>query len=711
LALADLDLDGDLDLVVNNLNAPAMAFRNDTPAGRIAVRLKGLPPNTQGIGAKVTLLNGAVTHQTTEVVSGGRYQSGSDPLITLATGSSPRDMQLDILWRNGNRSQISGIQPNRLYEVDQPDSKPRPPEPPTHKKPVFQEVNLPPPNRHPELEFNDYERQPLLPFKLSQMGPGIAWFDLDRDGREELIVGAGRGGKPTVFQYDGKDQFVSVDPSQIAAIPDDLFGLVGWDNSKDVPAILASLGGYESGNTNLVVGFRFEGRQLHSASSLTCQGANAAALALGDLDGKGQMALFVAGGVLPGQYPLSAPSKLFLWDGQQWRLDASSSVVFDNLGIVNSAVWSDLSGDGIPELVLACEWGSLRVFSRRNTKWFEVTSTLGLEKFTGWWRGVTTGDLNNDGRLDIVASNWGLNSPYRASPEQPLVFLYGQWSQPGVMEILETEYAGSTLVPRRQFMALASSMPFLHELFTTHKAYSEANVDQVMGDRLPLSRRIQVTTLASMVFLNTGAGFAASELPREAQLAPAFSVNIADFNGDGSDDVFLSQNFSALQAESTRLNTGLGLWLQGNRTGKLIPMPASQSGIRIYGDQRGATLGDFDRDGRIDLAVTQNGAPTKLYRNSEAKPGLRIILQGSPPNPHGIGAVLRILAQEYQGPAREIHAGSGYGSQDSFAQVLTMPPGPATLWIRWPGGRTTTTPIPPNTRQVSVNTEGKAVAQ
>ncbi len=715
LTLADFDLDGDLDLIVNNLNSPAIALRNDTPAGRVAVRLKGRNPNTQGIGAKVTLVNGAVPRQTTEVVSGGRYQSGSDPLITLATGLNPQDLHLEIQWRNGTRSRIPGIKPNRLYEIDEPNPNlnldPNPnrnrPSPPI--KPFFEEINTLPAHAHPELEFNDYERQSLLPFKLSQMGAGIAWFDLDRDGRDELILGSGRGGKPTVFRWDGQGGFVSMDTRQIPSVPDDLCGLIGWDNAKDGPLILASLAGYESGNTNLVVGFRLQGKQLLPASSLDCQGPNASAMALGDLDGNGQMALFVAGGVLPGQYPLSTPSKLFLWNGQQWRLDAQNSVVFDHIGIVNSAVWSDLTGDGIPELVLACEWGPIRVFTRRNTRWFEVTSNLGLDKYTGWWRGVTTGDLNNDGRMDIVAANWGLNSPYRASPEQPLVFLYGQWSQPGVMEILETEYVGSILAPWRQFMAIANAMPFIHEQFTTHKAYSEATVEELMGERLPLARKIQVNNLASMVFLNTGSGFSATALPKEVQLAPAFAVNIADFNGDGSEDVFLSQNFSALQPETTRLNAGLGIWLQGNGTGKLEPVSPSRSGIRIAGDQRGAAVCDFDQDGRVDLAVTQNGAPAKLFRNSEARPGLRVKLQGPPFNPNGIGAVLRVLTQDGQGPAREIHAGSGYWSQDSYGYVLAIPNGPVNLWIRWPGGRTTTTPIPPNTRQVTIDTEGKTI--
>jgi len=309
--------------------------------------------------------------------------------------------------------------------------------------------------------------------------------------------------------------------------------------------------------------------------------------------------------------------------------------------------------------------------------------------------------------LDIIASNWGLNSPYRASEQQPLTFFYGEIVQPGVMEILETEYSGNALAPRRQFNATAGSMPYLREQFASHKAYSEATIEQVLGERRVLARQVTANTLASMAFINTGRGFTAQALPREAQLAPGFSVNVGDFDGDGNEDVFLSQNFFDVQPEATRIDAGLGLWLQGDGTGKLRSVPASRSGVRVFGEQRGAALGDYDEDGRIDLAVSQNGAATKLYHNLGARPGLRVKLKGPPGNPAGINAVMRLQFKDHQGPAREIHGGSGYWSQDSLTQVLATPSAPEALWVRWPGGRTTTTPVPAHAKEVTVDREGK----
>jgi hypothetical protein len=252
-------------------------------------------------------------------------------------------------------------------------------------------------------------------------------------------------------------------------------------------------------------------------------------------------------------------------------------------------------------------------------------------------------------------------------------------------------------------------MPFLYERFNSHKAFSEANLQQVIGDRMPLTRRVQAVTLASTLFLNTGHGFKAVELPREAQFSPAFSVNVADVDGDGNEDVFLSQNFFDMQPEVARIDAGIGLWLRGDGTGALTPVSAVRSGVKIYGEQRGAALCDYDEDGRVDLAVSQNGAQTRLFHNVGAVPGLRVRLQGSPGNPAGVNAVMRLIFNDRQGPAREIHSGSGYWSQDSFTQVLATPTAPASLWIRWPGGRVTTTPVPPNASEITVNTEGKQV--
>ena len=190
-------------------------------------------------------------------------------------------------------------------------------------------------------------------------------------------------------------------------------------------------------------------------------------------------------------------------------------------------------------------------------------------------------------------------------------------------------------------------------------------------------------------------------------MAPAFAVCAGDLDGDGREDIFLSQNFFAAQPETPRYDAGRGLWLRGDGLGGFSAVPGQESGILVYGEQRGAALGDFDRDGRVDVAVSQNSAETRLYRNAGSKPGLRVRLSGSSGNPECVGAILRLVSGGRAGPAREIHAGSGYWSQDSAVQVMALADGPVQLQVRWPGGVTNLTEVPVGAREVAVDVDGR----
>jgi hypothetical protein len=244
-------------------------------------------------------------------------------------------------------------------------------------------------------------------------------------------------------------------------------------------------------------------------------------------------------------------------------------------------------------------------------------------------------------------------------------------------------------------------------------------MEQILAVLPKPADKVEARTLASMVFFNRTNHFEAVELPYEAQIAPAFAVNVGDFDGDGNEDVFLSQNFFPMASGAVamtlpgvedagyRQDAGRGLWLRGIGGGKLEAVPGQKSGILVYGEQRGAALCDFDGDGRVDLAVSQNGAETKLYQNVLGKPGLRVRLAGPPGNPDGVGATMRLVFGGRMGAAREIHGGSGYWSQDSVVQVLGCPESPTQIWIRWPGGKTTTSPIPAGAKEITVDTAGK----
>ena len=719
MALADLDNDGDLDVVVNCLNGPALVYRNETVAPRLAVRLRGKTPNTQGIGAKIKVSGGPVT-QSQEVICGGRYMSGDDPVRVFAAGNSS-NLTIEVIWRSGKRSVARDCRPNRIYEIDEagaedasgaraqglgfqetPRSEPRA---------IFEEASQLLRHKHHEEQFDDFARQPLLPNRLSQLGPGVAWFDLDGDGREDLIIASGRGGELAAYRNDARKGFTPFD-SPVLKQPAgrDQTTVLGWAPSKGVSSLLVGSANYEDGSTSAesVLRYDFQNGNLTAAAGLPALPASVGPLAMADIDGDGQMDLFVGGRVIPGRYPEAAPSTIYRYDGKQWQLDGENSRLLQKVGLVSGAVWSDLDGDGFPELILACEWGPVRVFKNQTGKLREATGDLGLDGLTGWWTGVTTGDIDGDGQLDIIAGNWGLNSLYQATREHPARLYFGDLNESGGVDLIEAhDDPVLGIVPRRDFGAVAAALPFVRAKFATHMAFAQTNVAGVLADKLARARELQANTLSSMIFFNRGSRFEAVPLPAEAQFAPVFGVCVADMDGDGHEDVFLSQNFFATPPEMPRLDAGRGLWLRGDGTGKLTAVRGQDSGVKVYGEQRGAALCDYDQDGRVDLVVTQNGAETKLFHNVGAKAGLRVRLNGPAGNPSGVGAQVRLHFREAKGPMREVHAGSGYWSQDSASFVMGTPTVPTQIWIRWPGGKTNLSAIPAGAKEISPDLKGE----
>jgi hypothetical protein len=323
----------------------------------------------------------------------------------------------------------------------------------------------------------------------------------------------------------------------------------------------------------------------------------------------------------------------------------------------------------------------------------------------GRWNGVTTGDLDGDGRLDIVATSWGRNTKDHVDAAHPLFLYYGDLSGTRRWDMIEAQYDDRLqgVAPLTSLGALMTALPAVRLRLRTFAAYANATLPSLLGPALDSARRLEARTLDQYVFFNRGGTFAAVPLPAEAQFAPAFYAGVADFDGDGYEDLFLSQNFFPTDIGTPRYDGGRGLLLRGRGDGTLEPVPGQVSGILVYGDQRGAAFADFDGDGRTDLVVSQNGAPTKLYHNEHARPGLRARLVGGALNPHAIGAALRIVYDDgSRGPVREIHGGSGYWSQDGAVQVLGVAAGkrPIALWIRWPGGAETSLPLAPGQREV-----------
>ena len=704
--LADLDNDGDLDVIVNNLNEAAGLYRNNTSAPRIAVRLRGLPPNTRGIGARIRVTGGPVA-QSKEMACGGRYLSCDDTMRVFAAGSLTNRLRIEVAWRSGKRSLVAEARPNCLYEIaeagaDAPAATP-PPQPPP---PVFEDVSERLGHVHQDEPFDDFQRQPSLPKRLSRLGPGVCWWDVDGDGREDLIIGSGKGGQLACYRNDGKGGFKErAQPPWTGVAGRDQTSIVGWGRG----AVLVGSANYEDGRPDGAAVSAYQIGPDRALELAEAWDSSVGPLAVADYDGDGELDLFAGGRVRGGQYPAPASSRLYHGRGGKLVLDEANTARLREVGLVSGAVWSDLDGDGWPDLVLACEWGPIRVFHNDRGQLREVTRELGLGRFTGWWNGVTTGDLDGDGRQDIIAANWGRNTKYERYRKKPLRIYYGDFTQDGTVQLLESHFEPDMdrYVPSQTLDSVTQAIPFLVGRFPTHQAWAEAGIDDVIGDRRASIRYCEADWLETTVFLNRGDHFEARVLPLEAQLAPCFAVCVADYDGDGNEDIFLGQNFLAVAGDTSRYDAGRGLWLQGDGQGGFRAVPGQESGVKVYGQQAGAAVCDFDQDGRTDLVVTQNGAQTRLFRNVRGKPGLRVRLEGPQGNPHGIGAVVRLKFGPRFGPAREIHGGSGYWSQDSTVQVMGVPSDPTQIWVRWPGGHSVTADLPPKAREVVVNLQGQ----
>ena len=716
LAAADLDGDGDLDVVVNRLGAPALVLRNDASAPRVAVRLAGKAPNTKAVGARIRLLGGATPLQQREVSAGGLYMSHSDYLASFGMGKST-SASLEVRWRNGATTVIKDVRPNREYEITESGVAPSVadgvavPDSAQRAGTLFEDATAQLGGHvHTEPVVDEWDRQFLLPSALSPLGPAVAWIDLDRDGADDLVIGTGRGGRVAVFMNRGGR--LVPQPRTGPGEPASIAGIVGL-TENGTTRLIAGVSTWQARSDSEMLRqpsvVSYESRRgVLSASGTPLLGSHAAAtgpIALGDYDGDGALDLFVGSRAVPMHYPRPASSGLFRNVGGHFVLDSVNSALLRDVGMVSAAVFADVNGDGHADLLLARDWGSIvLLLNDGHGRFHRAPPSWGLDKLSSRWNGIATGDLDGDGRLDFIATSWGRNTELQADSARPLVLAYGPFGAAHEEEMLLARHDPRVkgLSPLASYARVRVAMPDLVGRLNSFSAYADATLEQVLGPHLAETSRLAATTFDHIAFLNRGDHFIAVPLPREAQLAPAFAVNIADFDGDGREDVFIGQNFSQTAVGLARDDAGRGLLLLGDGKGGLTPQGAQRSGIAVYGDQRGAAYADYDGDGRLDLVVSQNGAATRLFRNRGAKPGLRVRVVGPAGNPDGIGTQLRIVYAQGMGPVREVQSASGYWSGNSTVQLFGLSATPVAVRVRWPGGVETSVPVPVGAREVTV---------
>ncbi|MDA7881038.1 VCBS repeat-containing protein [Akkermansiaceae bacterium] len=695
-ATADLDGDGDNDLVTNNADGPVSIYRNNTSSNtRIKVSLHGVANNRRGLGATILVTTNAGL-QSRSITSARGWLSASDTTAVFGLGSADKVLRLEIRWPGKARQIFENLEVNHHYVVSEPIGQPAPPAP-SPPTPLFAESNHLAKATHRETPFDDFKLQPLLPNKLSQYGPGMAWGDIDGDGDDDFFLGGAKGQAGQLFGNDGEGNFSPLDAPVLAeSIGSEDMGALFFDcdNDGDLDLFVAHGSseeepGHSSYYDQLYLNDS-KGNFSHAPEgSVPKLPLSSGAIACADIDRDGDLDLFVGGRLIPGQYPKAPPSQLLVNQGGEF-----TSKLVPGLGMVTGAIFSDADNDGWIDLLVTTEWGPVHFLKNEEGKLVRKTEKAGLSGRTGWWNGIAAGDLDGDGDLDYLVTNFGLNTKYKASVKKPALIYYGDVDGSGKPHLIEAKVADGKLLPGRGFSCSKSAMPSLQAKVGTFHNFASATLNELYQDtRLESALKLEANTLETGVLINDGkAHFTWTPLPRFAQIAPAFGAILEDLDADGDLDAVLAQNFYNPQRETGRMDGGLGLILENDGSGNLTPMTAAESGLVIPGDAKSLTTIDLNQDSRLDLVFGINDGSTITYLNQTAKDVLKIPLS---PSDTGIKVTLN-------GATRSLHGGGSYLAQSPAFLTFPSPPKDTTATVRRPDGTSETIKVSAQAKTLSL---------
>ena len=715
-AWADFDRDGDLDLVVNNHNQAAALYENTSTNGdtehRVVIALRGIESNHYGVGAQVRLKAGNIT-QMRELQLARGFFSTDEPILHFGLGRATAIDRIEIRWPSGRFQIVTAPPVDHRLTIAEPrrgvlaeDLQLQPNEPNsmyTHAESTLGLDGI----VHAETPFDDYAAQPLVPHRHSILGPGLAFGDADADGEcDDLYVGGAKGmpGRVLVRGPDHRYRQVVLSALTNDAIHEDM-GALWFDADADGDDDLYVVSGSNEYSAPTAYADRLyinrpENGVPHlereTLPTLRDGPISGSAVVASDFDRDGDMDLFVGGRQVPGRYPTSPRSQLLRNDGGRFT-DVAAQFGLDRIGLVTSAVWADLDNDEDPDLLTSAHWQPLRLWRNNGDGVLqEATKPAGLDGYPGLWNGVAVFDADGDGDLDVIATNLGLNTKYKAAPTKPYQVFAHDFDLSGTLDVIEAKYQGDTLLPVRGRSCSSRAIPRLADDFPTYEEFASAplaDIYQPLG--IDKAQRFAVTHLASTVFVQSGLDsgtFEAVDLPLAAQIAPGFGIATLDIDSDGRTDLIIGQNFRGPEPETGHMAGSVGAVLRNtSRDGHVAfePIAPIDSGFNVSEDCKAVLVADLDGDDHPDLIGATNSGPLHAFRRNTPWRGVGVRLQRRPAGRPTRGARITVLTSAGTQIA-EVGGNGGHLGQGPDTCWFGVPDERFDITVRWPDGTTET---------------------
>ncbi|WP_199913359.1 VCBS repeat-containing protein [Flagellimonas amoyensis] len=626
-AYADLDNDGDLDLIVNNIDEKASIYRNNSREtgdnGFLKIQLKGQKGNSFGIGAKVVLkLEDEIMVQ--EMITTRGYQSSVEPNMIFGVGKAQKVDELSIVWPDGRKQTLKDIPINQTVVLQHKEAtNGNMDTEEAHMKPYFTEVALDSiiPYAHKENPYVDFRRDRLLPHMLSTQGPRLTVADVNGDGLDDIFIGGAKGSPGKLYIQTASGEFMATNE---ALFEQD-------QNSEDVEALFFDAD--RDGDMDLYVtsgGNEFEkddahlqdrlylnvgkGRFEKKQDFLPVMTTSTASVVANDFDKDGDLDLFVGGRLVPGEYPFAPKSYILENAGNGQFKDVTKTVAPDleHLGMITDALWSDYDSDGTEELIIVGEFMGIRLFKYQNGTFTEHKDS-GLTNTEGWWNTIKAGDFDNDGDIDYVLGNYGLNTQLTPSTDAPLEIYAKDFDGNGSIDPILCSYFDGRRYPVFSKDDLVEQLSMLKSRYVNYSDYADQQLTDIFPqDVLNTALVLKAVNFHSSYMENLGNGkFKLHSLPQMAQFAPVHAMAVNDFNGDGNLDVLLAGNFYGNRVKFGRIDANSGTLLLGKGNGE-FDVEKNNSGLMVKGEVRDLGTIDHKNKGKVILFAI-NDQPLKSY--------------------------------------------------------------------------------------------------